>query len=242
MAIYNYIEGYRMIYMVGGIKGGSGKTTIATNLAVTLSVLGREVLLIDADDQESSTDFTSWRNEICNGNAGYTAVQLAGVNVRSDGLLLAKKFDATVIDTGGRDTSSQRAALTIASVALFPFVPRSLDIWTSEKLTRLLEEVRPANPTLRSFSFINRGDHQGTDNEEAAKVLKEITDMEFIDAPIGNRKAFSNAAANGFGIIEVQPTDRKAITEFLKLYNTVTGSKETFETVVARTTNTRESV
>ena len=46
-----------MIYMIGGIKGGSGKTTVATNLTVWLSSQGRDVLLVDADDQETATDF-----------------------------------------------------------------------------------------------------------------------------------------------------------------------------------------
>ena len=47
-----------MVYTVGGIKGGSGKTTIATNLAVMLHNKGRDVLFVDADDQETATDFT----------------------------------------------------------------------------------------------------------------------------------------------------------------------------------------
>jgi chromosome partitioning protein len=54
-----------------------------------LANLGRDVLLIDADDQESATDFT-WRNERLDGQAGYTAVQLAGLNVRREALALAK--------------------------------------------------------------------------------------------------------------------------------------------------------
>jgi chromosome partitioning protein len=45
-----------MIYTVGGIKGGSGKTTISTNLTVYLLQQGRDVILIDADDQESAMD------------------------------------------------------------------------------------------------------------------------------------------------------------------------------------------
>jgi chromosome partitioning protein len=39
------------------IKGGSRKTTVATNLAVIRALDGRDVLLVDADDQETSSDF-----------------------------------------------------------------------------------------------------------------------------------------------------------------------------------------
>jgi chromosome partitioning protein len=47
-----------MIFTTGGIKGGSGKTTIATNLAVHLSNKGRDVLFVDADDQGSAHEFS----------------------------------------------------------------------------------------------------------------------------------------------------------------------------------------
>jgi chromosome partitioning protein len=46
-----------MILVTGGIKGGSGKTTVAINLAVMRARAGFDVLLIDADDQESASDF-----------------------------------------------------------------------------------------------------------------------------------------------------------------------------------------
>ena len=52
-----------MIVTAGGIKGGSGKTTVATNLAVRRAAAGSDVLLVDADDHETATDFTNLRNE-----------------------------------------------------------------------------------------------------------------------------------------------------------------------------------
>ena len=51
-----------MIVVVGGIKGGSGKTTVAINLAVLRASGGHDVLLVDADDQETASDFTILRN------------------------------------------------------------------------------------------------------------------------------------------------------------------------------------
>ena len=47
-----------MIFTTGGIKGGSGKTTLATNLAVYLSSKGRDVLFVDADDQGSAHELS----------------------------------------------------------------------------------------------------------------------------------------------------------------------------------------
>ncbi|GAA3998893.1 hypothetical protein GCM10022631_07080 [Deinococcus rubellus] len=90
-----------MIYVVGGIKGGSGKTTVATNLAVALALDGRDVLLVDADDQETATDFSAWRNERTEGQTGYTSVQLTGQAAREELKRLAAKFEDVVIDTGG---------------------------------------------------------------------------------------------------------------------------------------------
>jgi chromosome partitioning protein len=51
-----------MTYTVRGIKGSSGKTTTATNLAIVFNKSGKDVLLVDADDQETASDFTLFRN------------------------------------------------------------------------------------------------------------------------------------------------------------------------------------
>lgn len=207
------------IYTVGGIKGGSGKTTVATNLTVLLAADGRDVLLVDADDQETATDFTVWRNKNADGQAGYTAIQLTGDAVRTEIRRLASKYDDIVIDTGGRDTTSQRAAMTVSDIYLVPFVPRSFDVWTLERVVRLIEEMRPANPSLRAFAFLNRADAGGNDNVGAADYLKEANCISFIDMPLGGRKAFSNAAAEGRGVTELKRKDPKAEAEIRALYD-----------------------
>src|SRR3954449_7325076 len=158
----------RVIIVVGGIKGGSGKTTLATNLSILRAQADRDVLLVDADDQETATDFTQLRNEKLEGKAGYTSIKLTGPAVRSQVQRLAAKYDDIIIDTGGRDTTSQRAALTIADVLLVPFVPRSFDVWTLEKVAALITEMGAANPGLCAHAFLNRTDPRGQDNDEAA--------------------------------------------------------------------------
>jgi chromosome partitioning protein len=215
-----------MIIVVGGIKGGSGKTTVATNLAVIRSTEGHDVLLIDADDQETSTDFTIIRNERRPDGAGYTSIKLTGPAVRTETLRLADKYEDIIIDTGGRDTTSQRAALTVADFLLVPFVPRSFDVWTLEKVSSLVGEMQAANSDLQACTFINRADPRGQDNDEAAEVLRETEMLSFIETPLGARKAFSNAAAAGLAVTEIKPQDPKATEEILMLYRYIFDTKQ----------------
>src|ERR1700759_3474169 len=92
-----------MIISAGGIKGGGGKTTTATNLAIIRAAEGRDVLLADTDDQETATDFTNLRNERAAAVASYTCIKLTGAAVRTEILRLAPKYQDIIIDTGGRD-------------------------------------------------------------------------------------------------------------------------------------------
>lgn len=215
-----------MIIVVGGIKGGSGKTTVATNLAVIRSAEGHDVLLIDADDQETSTDFTIIRNERRPDGAGYTSIKLTGPAVRTETLRLANKYEDIIIDTGGRDTTSQRAALTVADFLLVPFVPRSFDVWTLEKVSGLVGEMQAANPDLQALTFINRADPRGQDNDDAAGVLRETEMLSFVETPLGARKAFSNAAAAGLAVTEIKPQDPKATEEMMTLYRYIFSTKD----------------
>lgn len=210
-----------MIIVVGGIKGGSGKSTVATNLAVLCATEGQDVLLIDSDDQETASDFTILRNESQQDKPAYTCIKLTGAAVRTETLRLSTKYETIIIDTGGRDTTSQRAALSVANVLLVPFVPRSFDVWTLEKVGALVTEIKTINPELVAYTFINRADPKGQDNDDAAEVLKETDALTFIDAKLGMRKAFSNAAATGQGVAELKPSDSKAIAEMATLFQCV---------------------
>jgi chromosome partitioning protein len=206
------------IVVAGGIKGGGGTTTTATNLAVIRAAERRDVLLVDADDQETASDFTILRNERKQPCPKYTCIKLTGAAVRTETLRQTPKYQGIVIDTGGRDTTSQRAALSVADVLLVPFVPRSFDLWTLEKVADLVEEMKAANPKLRAFTFLNRADPRGTDNDDTAADLRENETLQFLDTPIGARKAFSNAAAHGLAVTELKPADPKAVEEIMALY------------------------
>lgn len=204
------------VITICGIKGGAGKTTIATNLAIMRYLDNKDVLLIDGDDQESASDFSSVRAEV-KGSTGYTFIKLTGSAIRSQGLMLAPKYDDVIVDVGGRDTTSQRAALVISDIALIPFTPRSLDIWTLGKVIKLVDECKTVNPKLKVITFLNKADPTGNDNLEAEEALKEAELIKYINAPIGLRKAFANAASDGCSVVELKPIDKKAVEEIKTL-------------------------
>ena len=205
------------IITIGGIKGGTGKTTIATNFIIMRYLNNKDVLLIDGDDQGSATDFSSVRTET-QGATGYTSIQLTGSAIRSQGLMLSTKYEDIIIDAGGRDTTSQRAALTISDITLIPFNPRSFDIWTLGKVVNLVEECKIVNPKLKIITFLNKADATGNDNSEAAEALKEVKLFTYLDTPVGLRKAFANAASDGCSVVEQKPVDKKAVDEISTLY------------------------
>ena len=70
----------------------------------------------------------------------YTCIKLTGAGVRTEILAMNDKYDHIVIDAGGRDTTSQRAALSISQKLLIPCKPRSFDLWAIENVAQLVEE------------------------------------------------------------------------------------------------------
>lgn len=215
-----------MIIVIGGIKGGSGKTTLCTNLAVIRALQGKRVLLVDADEQRSASDWADHREGL-GITTPWTTIQLSGSAVHTQINKMKKDYDDILIDTGGRDTTSQRSALTVADIFLAPFQPRSLDVWTIGKVVSLINEIKTVNPGLKAYAVINRADPQGADNHDAPEIIKETDGISYIPTTIGQRKAFANAAAEGLGIIELKAQDKKAISEIKKLCTTLFDTIET---------------
>lgn len=210
-----------MIIVFGGIKGGIGKTTIAINFAVMLSQNGQDVLLIDADDQSSSTAITAWREETYKNGAGYALARLTGKTLATQVQRHAEKYDHVVIDVGGRDTSSQRGALVVADIYMVPFPPKSLDVDTLDQVETLVNLAKAVNPDLRAVSFLNKAYPRNRDNDAAADLLRDSAEIDYLDTRICDRKAVSDAISEGRGVIEYRPRNPKAIAEITALYEAV---------------------
>lgn len=205
-----------MILAVGNIKGGVGKTTLAVNIAVALAQRGRDVLVIDGDEQASAATFAQIRADLP-AAVKVTTVQLQGAAIRQQMRQLAEKYDEIIIDVGGRDTGSLRAALTVADVILVPFQPRSVDLWTAGAIAALVTEARAVNEGLQAYAVLNVADAQGRDNDDAAGALGAIDGIDALPVVVGRRKAFPNAFSAGLSVLEQSSKDQKACGEILSV-------------------------
>lgn len=208
------------VIVVGGIKGGIGKTTVATHLAVMRQSAGSAVVLLDADEQRSATEFAEQRAALGNGTLPCQKVSGAKDTVETV-LDLAERYQDVVVDVGGRDTQAQRAALLRADLVLLPMPPGNFDAWTLPQAETLVREVRQANPELDAAAFISRGYVRGKDNQEAAEMLRASMVLRYIDAPLLERRVYVRSAGDGLVVTEHEPADHKARAEIMALYESV---------------------
>jgi chromosome partitioning protein len=214
---------------IGNCKGGCGKTTLAVNLAIALSMSGHDsdVLLIDGDEQGTALAFTELRSKRRPAGPGYTAVALHGAAIRTQGRQLGRVYPYIVVDVGGRDSGSLRAALTISNLVLVPAAPRSFDLWGADQTANLIQEAREINADLRAIAVLNGADPAGRDNDEALAALGDLAGLEVAPCRIGRRKAFPDAAAEGYSVLEYRDSSGlKARQEFTQLFTFLFPEKE----------------
>ena len=210
-----------MIVALCNTKGGTGKSTVAVNLAISFAQAGRRVLLLDGDRQGSAAYALKARAQenlrpavavdACFDGDGNQLLRMVGAARR--------KYQDMVIDAGGRDSSALRAALVAADVVLVPFLPRSFDVWALKDVAGLIGEANSARQgrQLRAFAFLNCADVAGADNADAAACVADAPPLVLLDAPLSRRKAFPNAAGFGRNVHELRPPDVKACAELAAL-------------------------
>lgn len=135
-----------MILILGGEKGGSGKSCLAQNLAVWLQQRGKDVLLVDADPQGTSVDWAREREK--NNDLPDIQVEAAGGDIRKTLLDRITRYEAIIVDAGGADSVALRSALTVATHVLLPFRPKRRDLKTLPNCEKLISLAKSINPDL----------------------------------------------------------------------------------------------
>ena len=117
-------------------KGGTGKTTLATNLAWVLAEKGN-VLLVDADPQASALNWVAGESEMPN------TLTVQGTETDDIPRLVRSNavdgYDWVIIDGPPGITKTTADAVRVADVVLIPTQPSPLDVWAASDIVAAVQ-------------------------------------------------------------------------------------------------------
>ena len=210
-----------MVLLIGGEKGGTGKTTIATNLAALRALAGHDVLLVDTDSQGSASYWARSRDE-----EGITprvaCIQKFGKGLQEEIQDLDGRYQDVIVDAGGRDSVELRAAMVVSHKAFVPIQASQFDIWTLGRMNDLVVTAQGFNPGLRAWVVINRGSTNPSVTEvaQAGEILSDFEYLGLATSVIRDRIAYRKATRDGLSVAEMK-SDPKAINEMNAFYTEV---------------------
>lgn len=194
-----------MIVALLNQKGGVGKTTLATHIAGELAMRGQSVILLDADPQGSSLDWTQRRSQQGLPRL-FSAVGLARETLHQEAPELARRADHVVIDGPPRIAALARSALLAAERVLIPVQPSPYDLWASAEMVALIREAQVFRPALRAAFVINRRVSTTVIGREARQALAEQP----LRTEVHQRIVFADSVAAGRLAREMAPDSAAA--------------------------------
>lgn len=208
-----------MIITIGIEKGGTGKSTTATNLACFLASKGEDVVIIDGDIQKTASDWMSVREDFISENPGTPAVDVFAQNKEIDKLSkrIQQKYKYVIIDVGGQANRALGSSLLVSDVIYMPVRPSQADLWTLDKMEQLIDNAKGINPKLQAYAFLNQAPTHPTIQETnlAKEYLGDFDNIKLSSAVLSERKVFRDAMLKGVSVFELK--DGKAQREMKKL-------------------------
>lgn len=189
-----------MIISLLNQKGGSGKTTLAINLAFALAEMGAKVLLVDSDPQGSARDWASVRAE----PSLFTLVGIDRPILHQEVPKLAESYEYTIIDGAPRVTDLTRSAILASDRVLIPVQPSPLDVWASAEIVTLINEARIYKPSLVCNFIINRKVTNSLIGKDVIEALAKY-EIPILETHITQRVIFADAFSQGNTVCEYDP-------------------------------------
>jgi chromosome partitioning protein len=192
-----------VVITVAQQKGGTGKTTLAANLAAAFAP-SRRVALLDIDPQKSLGRWHSLRRARLQQAAALAFSDIAGWRLPAELERLKRDHDVVLIDSPPQLDTDARVAVRAADLVLVPIQSSMPDVWAAEGTLRLAaEERRPAH------LMFNRTPPASKLRDAIATDLADRR-LPLLRSTLGNRAGFAHAFAAGLGVTEVAPRSTAA--------------------------------
>jgi len=191
-------------------KGGSGKTTISTNLARSLHERGHSVLIVDSDPQGSARDWHA-----TNEDNPIELVALDRPNNVKTLTSMAANYDHVVIDGAAKLEDMIAACIKVSDVVLIPVQPSPYDIWATSDLVEFIkarQEVTDGSPcAVFVISRIVEGTRLGGDVRTALDGYA----LPVCETTIAQRQVYPQTASEGLTVFDADNTKAHAETAAL---------------------------
>ncbi|SQC36498.1 partitioning protein ParA [Helicobacter fennelliae] len=218
-----------MIIVVANEKGGSGKTTLALNLACFCAEDGDTITLIDADPQKSTETFSNNRSDY-DLKPLFSNIFKVGSSLKDEINLQCEKNDGIIIDTGGRDSREMRIAISKADLLIIPTIASQLDVVVLEKMLEIFAQAKDINQSLKAlivFNKISPNPFLSKDIDELKQFVQNaiqenhLEDVFIADSMIYERRVYKKIVETGQTLREFCKENDKALCEFQNFFNEI---------------------
>lgn len=182
-------------------KGGSGKTTVSTNVAAELVRRGKRVLVVDTDPQQSASD---WRAAREADNIPVVSISKAAALV-ADVRSLATGYDVVIIDGAAIVSDLTAAAVKLADAIIVPIQPTPRDLWGADDLVELVKARHAINDGKPPVAFLVTRAFSGTKLSRDIDAALLALGFPVLDARIHNRQIYPSVEIVGMGVVEAEP-------------------------------------